>query len=80
MPACLPGGPQCSPWPPPDRAGPPASLLPPPCAGARRLRVKVALNVAASDLLMVLSEDRELPWLEGVLSRAAQAPVVVAAE
>ena len=39
--------------------------------------MKLALNVSAADLLMVLSEDRELPWLGGALSRAAQAPVVV---
>lgn len=43
------------------------------------MRVKVALNVAASDLMMVLSDDADLPWLAGALSRAAAAPVVVPA-
>lgn len=46
--------------------------------GLRRVRMKVALNVAANDLLMVLSSDAELPWLEAALNRAALAPVEVA--
>lgn len=60
----------------------PACQPPPPCpalpAGARRVRVKVALNVAANDVCMVLSSDPELPWLEQALSRATMAPVTMA--
>ena len=33
------------------------------------MRVKVALNVAATDVCTVLSSDPELPWLEQALSR-----------
>ncbi|PRW61222.1 Origin recognition complex subunit 1 [Chlorella sorokiniana] len=46
--------------------------------GARRVRVKVALNVASNDVCSALSRDAELPWLEQALSRATMAPVTVA--
>lgn len=49
-------------------------------AGVRRVRAKVALNVAPNDLLMVLSSDAELPWLEAAISRAAATAPVMAAE
>lgn len=39
------------------------------------MRAKVALNVPTSDLLMVLSDDPDLPWLSQAISRAAAAPV-----
>ncbi|KAL4423946.1 hypothetical protein ABPG75_001247 [Micractinium tetrahymenae] len=42
---------------------------------ARRVRAKVALNVPTSDLLMVLTDDPDLPWLSQAISRAAAAPV-----
>ncbi|EFN52332.1 hypothetical protein CHLNCDRAFT_139139 [Chlorella variabilis] len=48
--------------------------------GVRRVRAKVALNVAPNDLLMVLSSDAELPWLEAAISRAAATAPVMAAE
>ncbi len=60
------------------RHGAPRAAPPPPPtapAGCRRVRAKLALNVAAHDLLMVLSEDAELPWLQAALARAATAPV-----
>lgn len=44
-------------------------------AGVRRVRAKVALNVPTSDLLMVLTDDPDLPWLNQAISRAAAAPV-----
>lgn len=43
--------------------------------GVRRVRAKVALNVPTSDLLMVLTDDPDLPWLNQAISRAAAAPV-----
>ncbi|KAL4434835.1 hypothetical protein ABPG77_005362 [Micractinium sp. CCAP 211/92] len=46
--------------------------------GARRVRAKVALNVPTSDLLMVLADDPDLPWLNQAISRAAAAPVPLA--
>ena len=46
-------------------------------AGVRRTRIKVALNVGANDLLMVLTSDAELPWLESAINRAALVPVGV---
>lgn len=39
------------------------------------MRTKVALNVAATDLLTVLGSDPDMPWLEAALGRAATAPV-----
>ena len=47
-------------------------------AGVRRVRIKVALNVGVNDLLMVLSSDAELPWVEGAVNRAALVPAAVA--
>ena len=47
-------------------------------AGLRRVRIKVALNVGVNDLLMVLTSDAELPWLESAINRAALVPVGVA--
>lgn len=41
----------------------------------RRLRAKVALNVATNDLTMMLTIDAELPWLALAISRAAMAPM-----
>ena len=53
----------------------PAAHPPPPApAGLRRLRIKVALNVAVNDLVSVLVNDAELPWLEAAISRATAAP------
>ena len=68
---------------PPLPTVPPAPLClclcsPPLPAGVRRVRIKVALNVGVNDLLMVLTSDAELPWLEGAISRAAVAQVAVA--
>ena len=42
------------------------------------MRIKVALNVGVNDLLMVLTSDAELPWLESAINRAALVPVGVA--
>lgn len=63
---------------PPGPACLPGTTLPSPPAGARRVRVKVALNVSANDVCTVLSRDAELPWLEQALSRASMAPITMA--
>lgn len=51
-----------------------------PFAGIRRVRVKVALNVAINDLLMVLNEDEDLPWLQQAINRATLNTNIGAAE